>query len=283
MKPVHWGEFTWDDPNIRWGNPSYRLEPGDPGYVPPFIIRKKTKHPMKRQPYMPNDDAGILAMLVALDTNLPGALATKYDVDAAQLLRLRHGRHAFGWFLDAMPIARQWSQSLTEAHDGMTTAEPAAPAPLPGLPVLPPAPTFDTPPVTALVEPGFFDFLGRLVQQIKNHDAFEDADGILLKILGAEVPAPDPQIVPEIKVKLGAGGCPVISVKKTPFEGYTVWAGKGAEALAKIGFSTTRDYEIELPMPAPGQAEVWRTQVQYHYKGEPFGQKSQVTEISVRG
>ena len=27
--------FFLDDPNNRWGNPSYQLEPGDPGYVPP--------------------------------------------------------------------------------------------------------------------------------------------------------------------------------------------------------------------------------------------------------
>lgn len=28
MKPV-----TWDDPNLRWGDPIYLLEPGDPCYV----------------------------------------------------------------------------------------------------------------------------------------------------------------------------------------------------------------------------------------------------------
>ena len=26
---------TWDNPNARWADPSYVLEPGDPGYVPP--------------------------------------------------------------------------------------------------------------------------------------------------------------------------------------------------------------------------------------------------------
>lgn len=293
MRFLKWGEFFWNQRNVRWGSPSYLLEPGDPGYeppqpgdpdyVPPFPIRKKTKHTMKRQPYLPNNDPGVLALLVALDTSLPGALAAKYDVDAAQLLRLRHGRHAFGWFLDAMPIARQWSLSLTDAHDSMMDSEPAAPAALPGLPVLPPVPTFNDPPVTALLEPGFFDFVGRLVQQIKNHDKFNEPDGILLKIVGAEMPDPDPQIEPEVKWKLGPGGRPVISVKKTPFQGYQVSAAKGADPLVNAGFSTTRDYELDLPMPAPGQAEVWRVQVQYRYKGEPFGQKSQIIEIPVRG
>lgn len=35
MKPVTWdSSVRWDDPNLRWGDPSYLLEPGDPGYVP---------------------------------------------------------------------------------------------------------------------------------------------------------------------------------------------------------------------------------------------------------
>ena len=41
MKPLHWDAinpstgqpFTWDDPNLRWGDPAYYLEPGDPGFV----------------------------------------------------------------------------------------------------------------------------------------------------------------------------------------------------------------------------------------------------------
>ncbi len=34
MKPVTWDSgVSWDDPNLRWGDPSYLLEPGDTGYV----------------------------------------------------------------------------------------------------------------------------------------------------------------------------------------------------------------------------------------------------------
>ena len=286
MKIGTWdGGFRLDDPNLRWGDPSYLLEPGDPGYTPPFPTshQKRTHKTMPTQPYLPNDDAGILAVLVALDINLPGTLATKFGVDASQLLRLRHGRYAFGWFLTAIPITRQWSQSFTDARDSMTTGAPAPLIPLPGLPVLPAVPTFGTPPVTAQLESGFFDFLGRLVQQIKHDDAYDPADGTLLMIVGAEMPPPDPQIVPDITWKIGPNGCPIISVKKTPFQGYTVWVGRGAAPLAQVGFSTTRAYEIACPLPGAGQAEIWKVQVQYRYKNEPFGQKSQIVEIPVRG
>lgn len=66
MKPLHWDAinpitgtpFTWDDPNLFWGDPSYYLEPGDPGFVPyPGMTpapkpKKKTFH-RKRKPITP--------------------------------------------------------------------------------------------------------------------------------------------------------------------------------------------------------------------------------------
>jgi hypothetical protein len=143
-------------------------------------------------------------------------------------------------------------------------------------------PTFGTPAVTTQVEPGFFDFLGRLVQQIKNDDHYDDTDGLLLKIVGSEVAPPDPQIVPEVKWEFAPSGCPILIVKKTPFQGYKVWVARGPGPLTEAGFSTTRRFELELPLPAAGQAEIWKVQVQYRYKNEAFGQKSQLVEIPVR-
>jgi len=34
INPFTGTAFTYDDPNLRWGSPSYYLEPGDPGFVP---------------------------------------------------------------------------------------------------------------------------------------------------------------------------------------------------------------------------------------------------------
>lgn len=273
----------WDTPGLTWDMPGLLWDGDIPEPPVTPISRRKPKKRMKHQPYLPDDEAGVQAVLVALDTNLPGVLATKYGVDAAQLLRLRHGRYAFGWFIAAIPVARQWSQSLTDTRDSME-AGPAGPLqPLPGLPVLPPAPTFGEPPVTAQLEPGFFEFLGRLVQGIKDHADYDPADGTLLKIVGAEVPPPDSQIVPEVKWEIGPGGRPVIIVKKTPFQGYRVLAAISPAPLVEVGFSTNRKFELPLPMPAPGQAAVWRVQVQYRYQNAPFGQMSQIIEIPVRG
>jgi hypothetical protein len=60
MKPLRWDainpltgkKFTWDDKNLRWGDPSYYLEPGDPGFVPydtPPAPAQKPKKPFRRK------------------------------------------------------------------------------------------------------------------------------------------------------------------------------------------------------------------------------------------
>jgi len=53
--------------------------------------------------------------------------------------------------------------------------------------------------------------------------------------------------------------------------------------LAEVGFSTTREYEVPLDLPPAGAMQTWRVQVQYRYKNQPFGQKSNVVEIPVHG
>lgn len=101
----------------------------------------------------------------------------------------------------------------------------------------------------------------------------------------AEVVPPNPEIVPEVKTKTAPSGRPVLMVKKTPFQGYTVKVARGSAPAVDAGFSSSRDYEVPLPLPlpAPGTAEVWTVQVQYRYQNAPFGQWSQPVEITVRG
>jgi hypothetical protein len=48
INPFTGQPFTWDDPNLRWGDPSYYLEPGDVGFLPyapptpvPAVPKKK--------------------------------------------------------------------------------------------------------------------------------------------------------------------------------------------------------------------------------------------------
>jgi hypothetical protein len=58
MRPIYYDssdpEAYFDNPNLRWGNPSYVLEPGDPGYVPPGGAGKSSRRRRKRPSTIPS-------------------------------------------------------------------------------------------------------------------------------------------------------------------------------------------------------------------------------------
>ena len=53
MRIAYWDandpEMYFDNPNLRWGSPSYLLEPGDPGYVPVSPVNPQTKQKTKKK------------------------------------------------------------------------------------------------------------------------------------------------------------------------------------------------------------------------------------------
>jgi hypothetical protein len=63
MKILTWDSgYRWDDPNLRWGDPSYVLEFGDPGYVGPAPIPTQTgKRTMSNNP-IPENKQVVLAL-----------------------------------------------------------------------------------------------------------------------------------------------------------------------------------------------------------------------------
>lgn len=64
MKHLTWDSgWNWDDPNIRWGDPSYILEPGDPGYTPPSPAPKRpTRHRTMSNNPIPDAERPLLAL-----------------------------------------------------------------------------------------------------------------------------------------------------------------------------------------------------------------------------
>jgi hypothetical protein len=182
-------------------------------------------------------------------------------------------------------VARNWSQSLTSTRDTMLTGAPAAAEPLPGLPPLPAAPQISAgpPPVLAQLEPGFFTFFSSIVAHIKDATNYDVADGKLLGIEGAEIPTPDPSIVPVVTGDLYTSGHPELTCPKGQFQGYSVFLTRPGQARKNIGFSTTRRFVVEEPLPAAGTAEIWVFEVQYRYQNKPFGQVSQPLNLTVRG
>ena len=89
MKPITWGSgLRFGDKNLRWGNPSYMLEPGDPGYVapppPPLPLKAKHhKHAMHQDP-IPQSYKNLRDWLTLQQTELTAALATTIGMTAAE-------------------------------------------------------------------------------------------------------------------------------------------------------------------------------------------------------
>jgi len=76
MKTVTWDlpGVRWDDVNLRWGEPAYLLEPGDPGYVgPPLSPRSKKP---KRKYKMANPTPATIGDLIAAGEDLCDGLDT---------------------------------------------------------------------------------------------------------------------------------------------------------------------------------------------------------------
>jgi hypothetical protein len=79
---------TWDNPNARWGNPSYVLEKNDPGYLDPnpSPVTRKTYHTMSNNE-IPDAERPLLARAedcadgcAALQDTLPLKLVREADL-----------------------------------------------------------------------------------------------------------------------------------------------------------------------------------------------------------
>src|SRR5437870_13878128 len=90
MKILTWDSgYRYGDPNLRWGNPSYVLEPGDPGYVPPpgsapLSTPKPKKHHMAKSDYIDSKDDPFAAQLNTFKTGI-GGYAVLLGVSPAQV------------------------------------------------------------------------------------------------------------------------------------------------------------------------------------------------------
>lgn len=242
---------------------------------------------MARQPYLPKTDAGILQMLTSFYTNATnngGALATKYSLAAGDLARITQAQIVWGWFLGQLDALRNAAQGFTQTRDEMFTGT-GAPVDIQTIIQLATVPNHldGTVMVPSQLDPGFFPWFFNLVQGIKTAPDYDVADGVLLGIEGAEQPAPDPNIVPILTGDLSGSGQPILTCKKGQFQGWDIYLTKPTQAKRKIGFSTSRHWTCDEPLPAAGTAEIWTFEVQYRYQDAPFGMRSTPLPLTVRG
>lgn len=268
MKPLHWDAinpftgtpFTFDDPNLRWGDPSYYLEPGDPGFVPyagtaPTTQTKPRR--MKRNAYYPTSVPEQILWLTNFFNKLLGhapALGVSTTDCAAAVANARWLIYVLGSWL---PAVRAWQKSCTDAAREAQLGSSAAPVPLPVF-VPPPPPAADpgNPNLPAVVPrpSGALNSLFSLVQVIKEAPAYTESLGTDLGIIGAESAAPDPATFQPVLVVKRSGAHILVQWGwgglRDHVDMLQIQVDRGTGGWTDLAYDTTPDYTDTHPQPA---------------------------------
>ena len=300
MRTLYWDSinpdtgkpYTFDDPNLYWGSPSYVLEAGDQGYVPPpFEPNKPNKHTkprMKRQRFFPARAGSQVLWLDnyvaklanhAVPVGLSPAALTATIADARWLI------YIIGTWL---PAVRAWQKSCTDAVEeakygpgGGMVLPVFVPPPLPpasadpgGLPAVVPVPK------------GALTRILDLVGQMKEEPGCTETVATDLQFVGIEDLGPDlDTITPDLsgmakanRVELDWG-----------WQGFSAFLdqceiqvdrgdGQGWRVLT---FDTTPGYNDTQPFPAT--LARWKYRAIYRVDDQPVGVWSPEVVVTVGG
>jgi hypothetical protein len=277
MKNILWDAgFRFDDPNNRWGEPSYQLEPGDPGYVPPTINPPQPKRRrMKRNSYYPSKNTDQAAWLGNFRNKLPDH-ATALSL-AAGTVTAAQADCAWLFYVLAtwLPAVRTFGESCTNAVREAESGTGGAPQTLP---------TFTAPAGGTPVNPGALERVFKLVQDIRNNPACTDTIASDLGLYGAEQSEPD----------WNTFG-PVLKITRAP-AGVTVgwgWQGKSAfldqieievdrgSGWHVLAIDATPGYVDTEPIPAAPTK--WQYRAIYRVGDQRVGQWSAAASVIVGG
>jgi len=278
---MRWGDGTkFGDPNARWGSPSYVLEPGDPGYVPPISPtnqpKPRSKH-MKRNPFWPARVADQVTLLVKFINKLSGWAATLGLTPAQTSAAIADATWLVFVLQSWLPAVRSFALAATDAAAEAQTGDGSAVQVLPVLVV----PAGGTP-----VNTGALTRLFAVIQTIKGSNAFTETIGEDLGILGTTQSGPDfTTLAPTFKLTVIPTGVNV----GWGFAGYAADLdmielqvdradGKGYVPLA---FDTTPGYLDTCPRPAT--LTKWKYKGIYRVNDQQVGLWSNEVSITVGG
>ena len=272
--------FTFDDPNLFWGDPAYYLEPGDPGYVPypssnaqPTLKPKRNR--MAKSDYIAQNDDLFAAQLQTFKTGI-GAYATALGVTPAQITAQAADADSFGYVVACQGImqggAQQWTAWKNLMRGGGTPPPAGAPVP----PVFPTA--------VAAVALGVEVRFRALVKAIKAHPNYNDAIGQTLGIEGPQHAGPDLSTLQAIidavlsgnAVQLGwgwGGNSDFLDMLELQVDRGSGWA--------LLAFDTTPNYTDTTPLPATPTK--WKYRAIYRVGDAQVGVWSNTVEITVGG
>ena len=286
--------YRWNDPNLRWGDPSVILEPGDPGYVPPAPVPTTHKHKtkrstMKHQRYYPVRQGDQLPWLDNFWRKLR-QLATQLQLPAARVADAVADARWLHYFIGTwLPAVRTFNKSATDTLTQVQFGEGGALI-LPAF-TSPPLPAGDAsaaPPLPAVVvrDEGALTRLFDLIAEIKQNNLCTEANCTDLGILGSVDSAPDlTTLMPDIAAIVSG------SVVKITWgwQGLSKWldlcelqvdrgTGQGWQPLV---FDTTPNYDDTHPHPAA--ATQWKYRAIFRVGEQQIGAWSQPVTVVVGG
>ena len=287
MRTASWDsgdpEMYFDNPNLRWGDPAYLLEPGDPGYIPPIPVinqpKKRSKH-MTRNTYFPPRQADQVLWLANFKDKL-ATYATALGLAPAQVTAAAADCGWVQYVLELwLPDVRAWSLACTDAAIAVQSGTGADPVTLPVFTAAA-LPTG----VTAQA-PGALTRVFALVQIIKNSGKCTDAIASDLQIVGSEALPPDlGQVQPILKPSVSGSEVLV----KWGWEGQSRWLSSceilvdrsDAKGFVLLTIDTTPNYTDTQPFPA--LKTIWSYKAIYRADDAQVGQWSQPVSVTVGG
>ena len=283
MKIATYGDgFIFGDPNLRWGNPSYLLEPGDPGYVPPTPSPNQppTKgKKVKRNSYYPMQVAKQILWLENWRLKLAGH-ATALGLSAGQVSAgVADARWLIYILQSWLNSVRAWSQSCKEAAKAAQNGAGVVPMLLP---------TFTAPALPDGVTPvaaGALNRIFALVQVIKDSAGYLPEIGEDLGLIGSE------HVGPEMATLR-----PPLQAINTPDGVNLPWTWDGHSAfLDMIEIEVDRDGLGWKPLvtdttpgyldtfPQPPALTTWKYRAIYRVGDHHVGQWSEEVSVVVGG
>ena len=272
-------------PESLLGDPSYYLEPGDPGFVPypplagtlPSQPKKRNKHPMPKSDYISQNDDQFAAQLDAFKTGI-SPYATQVGVSPAQITSQAADAAYLGYVVACQGMmqgaSQQWTAWKNLVRGGGTP--PATGAPM--APMFPAA----VPAVALGIEVRF----RALVKQIKAHANYNPAIGEALGIEGAVHGAPALTTLQAVLTALLTGNAVLIGWGWQGFGAFLdmleiqVDRGDG-KGWVMLAFDTTPDYTDTHPLPATPAK--WKYRGIYRVADAQVGIWSNTVEITVGG
>ena len=263
----------YDDPAVRWDAGWTWL--GEDALSALQNLQNKPPR-MKRQDYYPSRIADQIPWLENFRTKLPTYTATlgllPATVDAA-VASARYTIYVLSQWLSAV---RAFGPASTEAVDALLGGTGAGAMVLPAFTV--PAP----PAGVAAVPPGSLTRLFDLIREIKEANAYTEAIGLDLGIVGSPDTASHP--APGLRAEAVQGtGCQCVRLpfQKWGHQGVTLESRRGGGNFEQLAIDTESPYLDERPLLIPTAPEIREYRARFWDKGTPNGDWTDVVKVTV--